>query len=133
MDKRLISVEITMQEMDKRLTARIDVLFWAMGTLIGVVLAAITLPQVLGFLQSKRERAEIQQQIRDQRAETQQQIQDLRVEIRGEIQGYRAEMRQEIRDLGERLERQLQMMFEKLSQHEQEIDELKSRRIVTPS
>ena len=70
MDKRLISLEIIVKEMDKRITVRIDVLFWAMGTLIGVVLAAITLPQVLGFLQSKRERAEIQQQIRDQRAET---------------------------------------------------------------
>ena len=69
MDKRLISLEIIVKEMDKRITVRINVLFWAMGTLIGVVLATITL-QVLGFLQSKRERAEIQQQIRDQRAET---------------------------------------------------------------
>ena len=126
MDKRLISLETTVREMDRRLTNQIDQLdkrltnqidqldkrlTTSINILIGIILAAIALPQVLGYLQSKRERQE-----------TQQQIQDLQVE-----------MRQEIRDLGERLEQQLQMMFDKLNQHEQEIDELKSRRIVTPS
>jgi hypothetical protein len=54
-DKRLIRLETKVDEMDKRLTARIDLLFWAMGSLIAVVLAVIALPQVLGYLQGKRE------------------------------------------------------------------------------
>jgi type II secretory pathway pseudopilin PulG len=74
-----------------------------MNILIGVVLAAIALPQVLGYLQGRREREEFHQQIQDLRAE--------------------------MRDLGERLERQQQAMFEKLSQQQQEIEALKSRQM----
>ncbi|MCZ6676603.1 MAG: hypothetical protein O7E52_05065 [Candidatus Poribacteria bacterium] len=44
-----------------------------------------------------------------------------------------AELQKQIQDLGERLERQQEQIFAKLSQHEQEIEALKSRRIVTPS
>ena len=104
MEKRLT---IKIEELEKRLTARIDGLAVSINILIGVVLAAIALPQVLGYLQGRREREEFHQQ-----------IQDLRVEMR---------------DLGERLERQQQAMFEKLSQQQQEIEALKSRRIVTTS
>ncbi len=35
--------------------------------------------------------------------------------------------------MGDRIERQLQVVLEKLSQHDQEIEELKAQRIVTPS
>ena len=86
MDKRITN---TIEELDKRLTARIDVLFWAIGSLIGIVLAVIVLPQVLGYFQEKRGREELQKQIQE---------------------------------LSQRVERQ-----------QWEIEELKSRRIVTPS
>ena len=93
LDKRLAAqiqaVQTTIIEMDKRLTARIDVLFWAIGTLIGIVLAVIVLPQVLGYFQEKRGREELQKQIQE---------------------------------LSQRVERQ-----------QWEIEELKARRIVTPS
>jgi type II secretory pathway pseudopilin PulG len=75
--------------------------------LIGVVLAAIALPQVLGYLQGRREREEFQKRIQD--------------------------LRTEIQDLGQRLERQQQVILEKLSQQQQEIDTLEFPRIVTPS
>lgn len=54
MDKRLTN-QIT--ELDKRLTARIDILFWAIGALI---LAVIALPQLFGYLQGRKERADLQ-------------------------------------------------------------------------
>jgi len=97
MDKRLIGLEITVREMDtrltikieeldkrltnkieeldKRLTAKIDLLLWAIGALIGIVLAVIALPQLLGYFQEKRGRGELQKQIQDltQRLERQQQ------------------------------------------------------------
>jgi len=71
LDKRLTN---KIDEMDKRLTtqiqavnARIDELDKHLSTiiniLIGVVLAAIALPQVLGYLQGRRERKELQNQI----------------------------------------------------------------------
>ncbi len=111
MDKRLTRLEIKMEEMEKRLTIKIEELEKrlniSMNILIGVVLAAIALPQVLGYLQGRREREEFHQQ-----------IQDLRVEMQG---------------LGERLERQQQAMFEKLSQQQQEIEVLKSSRMVASS
>ena len=59
-DKRLIRFETKVDEMDKRLTARIDLLFWAIGALIAVVLAVIALPQLLGYFQEKRARADFQ-------------------------------------------------------------------------
>jgi len=62
-DKRLIRFETKVDEMDKRLTARIDLLFWAIGALIAVVLAVIALPQLLGYFQEKRARADFQKQI----------------------------------------------------------------------
>jgi len=80
MDKRLTAqfqaVHIRIEELDKRLTAqiqavnaRIDELDRHIGTLIniliGVVLAAIALPQVLGYLQGRRERKELQKQIQN--------------------------------------------------------------------
>ena len=89
-----------------------------MSALIGVVLAAIALPQVLGYLYARRERQEIQQLIQNSRVDMQQQVQDFRAEMR---------------DMGDRIERQLQVVLEKLSQHDQEIEELKAQRIVTPS
>lgn len=72
LDKRLTT---RIEEMDKRLTARIDMLFWAIGALIGIVLAVIALPQLLGYFQEKRAREDFRQQIRDltQRLEEQQQ------------------------------------------------------------
>ncbi|MFQ6039481.1 MAG: hypothetical protein ACE5PV_01390 [Candidatus Poribacteria bacterium] len=87
LDKRITALEITVKEMDKRLTsqvqavnARIDELDRHIGTLIniliGVVLAAIALPQVLGYLQGRRERAEIKKQMQElgQHLERQQQV-----------------------------------------------------------
>ena len=66
MDRRLNveikAVKTTITEMDKRLTNKIDgldthlasqinTLFWAIGALIGIVLAVIALPQLLGYFQ----------------------------------------------------------------------------------
>ena len=65
------------EELDKRLTSRIDVLFWAIGSLIGIVLAVIVLPQVLGYFQDKRERENFQKQL----ADLQQQVQRQQREI----------------------------------------------------
>jgi len=76
-DKRLVKLETKVDELDKRLTARIDVLFWAIGSLIGVVLAVIVLPQVLGYFQDKRERENFQKQL----ADLQQQVQRQQREI----------------------------------------------------
>jgi tetrahydromethanopterin S-methyltransferase subunit G len=70
-DKRLIRLETKVDEMDKRLTnhiveldkrltARIDLLFWAIGALIGIVLTVIALPQLLGYFQEKRGREDLQ-------------------------------------------------------------------------
>ena len=107
LDKRIAAqiqaVHVRIDEMDKRLAtqiqavnARIDELGKYIGTLIniliGVVLAAIALPQVLGYLQGRRERADI---------------------------------RKQIQNMGQRIERQQQEMFEKLSQQQQEIEALK--------
>ena len=145
MDKRLISLEITVQEMDRRLTAQIQAvhvrideldkrLNIAMSILVGVVLTAIALSQLLGYLIGRHERQELQQQLRDQRTEIQQQIQNLRTETQQQIQDLRAEMRElraEMRDLGDRIDRQIQVVLEKLSQQQQEIDALKARRIMT--
>jgi len=71
MDKRLTN---QIMELDKRLTARIDILFWAIGALIALVLAVIALPQVFGYLQGRKERADLQKQIDElsQRIEQQQ-------------------------------------------------------------
>jgi len=78
MDKRLTAqiqaVQVTMLEMDKRLSNRIEeldkrlsfqtnILLWTIGTLIGIVLAVIVLPQVLGYFQEKRARVEFQKRI----------------------------------------------------------------------
>jgi peptidoglycan hydrolase CwlO-like protein len=97
LETRVSNLEITVKEMDKRLTnkieeldkrltaqiqavnARIDELDKHIGTLIniliGVVLAAIALPQLLGYLQERRERKELQKQIQElgERIERQQQ------------------------------------------------------------
>jgi beta-lactamase regulating signal transducer with metallopeptidase domain len=93
MDKRLTAqmqaVQTTMAEMDKRVTTQINVLFWAIGALIALVLAVIALPQLLGYFQEKRARTDFQKMIDE---------------------------------LNQRVEQQ-----------QQEIDELKSRRLVTPS
>jgi len=108
MDKRLTN---KIEEMDKRLTAqiqavnaRIDDLDKHISTiiniLIGIVLAAIALPQVLGYLQGRRERKEL---------------------------------REQIQQLGERIEHQQQQIFEKLIQQQQEIETLKSRWIIKSS
>jgi len=116
LDTRVSNLEITVKEMDKRLTnkidemdkrlttqiqavnARIDELDKHLSTiiniLIGVVLAAIALPQVLGYLQGRRERKEIQNQIRQ---------------------------------LADRIEHQQREIFEKLIQQQQEIETLRSR------
>jgi len=121
LEMKVSNLEITVKEMDKRLTnkieeldkrmtaqiqavnARIDELDKHLATLInilvGVVLAAIALPQVLGYLQGRRERAELQKQIRE---------------------------------LGQRLEHQQQEIFEKLVLQQQEIELLKSRWLITP-
>jgi len=78
MDKRLAAqiqaVQVTMLEMDKRLSNRIEeldkrlsfqtnILLWTIGTLIGIVLAVIVLPQVLGYFREKRARVEFQERI----------------------------------------------------------------------
>jgi len=110
LEMKVSNLEITVKEMDKRMTAqiqavnaRIDELDKHLATLInilvGVVLAAIALPQVLGYLQGRRERAELQKQIRE---------------------------------LGQRLEHQQQEIFEKLVLQQQEIELLKSRWLITP-
>ncbi|MFQ6041301.1 MAG: hypothetical protein ACE5PV_10635 [Candidatus Poribacteria bacterium] len=83
MDKRLTT---KIEELDKRLTiqiqavnARIEELDKHLSTLIniliGVVLAAIALPQLLGYLQGRRERLKLQEQVEDlgRRLERQQQ------------------------------------------------------------
>jgi VIT1/CCC1 family predicted Fe2+/Mn2+ transporter len=74
MDKRITN---TIEELDKRLTARIDVLFWAIGSLIGIVLAVIVLPQVLGYFQDKRERENFQKQFADLQQQVQQQQREI--------------------------------------------------------
>ena len=89
LDKQIISLEITVKEMDKRLTSRIDVLFWAIGALIGVVLAVIALPQLLGYFQEKRARTDFQKQI--------------------------------------------EVLEQRIEQQQQEIEELKSRKLIVPS
>jgi len=104
MDRRLNveikAVKTTIIEMDKRLTNKIDgldthlasqvnTLFWAIGALIGVVLTVIALPQLLGYFQEKRARADF--------------------------------------------EKRMSKLEQRIEYHQQEIDELKSRRIVTPS
>jgi len=62
LDKRLTKY---IEEMDKRLTTQISVLFWAMGTLIAIVLAVIALPQLLGYFQEKRARADFQKRFEE--------------------------------------------------------------------
>ena len=110
-DKRLIRLEIIVKEMesrltnridelDKRLTTRIDVLFWAISALIGVVLAVIAVPQLLGYLQGRQERGDMRKIIEEQRADTQKLVEELKTRI---------------------------------EQQQQEIQELKARRIVAPS
>jgi len=86
MDKRLTA---QMQAMDKRVTTQINVLFWAIGALIAVVLAVIALPQLLGYFQEKRARTDFQEMIDE--------------------------------------------LSQRVEQQQQEIDELKSRKLVTPS
>ena len=41
LDRQIIGLDIVVRKLDKRLTTRIDVLFWAMSALIGIVLAVI--------------------------------------------------------------------------------------------
>ncbi len=79
--------------------------------------------------QIRRERAEVQQLIQAERATAQQQINAERAITQQQIQDLRTEMR----ELGDRLERPLQVVVEQLNQQQQEIDELKSRRIVSSS
>ena len=86
MDKRLTNQIV---ELNKRLSSQINTLFWAIGALIGLVLAVIALPQLLGYFQERRARTDFQKRI-------------------------------------EGLE-------QRLEQYRQEIEELKSQRIVTPS
>ncbi len=94
------AVKTTITEMDKRLTNKIDgldthlasqinTLFWAIGALIGIVLTVIALPQLLGYFQEKRARADF--------------------------------------------EKRMTKLEQRIEYQQQEIDELKSRRIVTPS
>jgi peptidoglycan hydrolase CwlO-like protein len=59
-DKRLTN---QISELDKRLSAQINVLFWAIGALVAVVLAVIALPQLLGYFQEKRARVDFQKRI----------------------------------------------------------------------
>ena len=78
MDKRLVSLETKVGEMDKRLTTQItevdkrltnqiaaldSYVRWAIGTLILVVLAVIVVPQILGYLRDKREREDLQKRV----------------------------------------------------------------------
>ena len=84
------------EELDKHLGTSINIL-------IGVVLIAIALPQILGYLE-RRERKELQKELQNQ-----------------------------IHQLGERIERQQREIFEKLIQQQQEIETLKSRWIMTSS
>ena len=63
LEKRFIALEIVVRESNNLLANRIDVLYWAISALIGVVLAVIALPQVLGYLQGKRERANLENRI----------------------------------------------------------------------
>jgi cell division protein FtsL len=58
-----IRIETKVDEMDKRLTARIDILFWAIGVLIAIILAVIALPQLLGYFQEKKARVDFQKRI----------------------------------------------------------------------
>ena len=89
LDKRLTGLQTTVAEMDKRVTTPINVLFWAIGALIALVLAVIALSQLLGYFQEKKARSDF---------------------------------RKEIDELKKLLE-----------QYHQEIESLKSQRIVTPS
>ncbi|MFQ6044360.1 MAG: hypothetical protein ACE5PV_26205 [Candidatus Poribacteria bacterium] len=86
LDKRLTN---RIDELDKRLNFQISILLWAIGGLIAVVLAVIALPQLLGYFQEKRARADFQKEI------------------------------DELKQL--------------LEQYHQEIETLKSQRIVAPS
>jgi len=86
LDKRLTNQIV---ELDKRLSSQINTLFWAIGALIGLVLAVIVLPQLLGYFQEKRARTDFQKQIDE--------------------------------------------LEQRLEQYHREIEELKSRRLVTPS
>ncbi|MFQ6039498.1 MAG: hypothetical protein ACE5PV_01475 [Candidatus Poribacteria bacterium] len=60
MDKRITT---QMQSMDKRITTQINVLFWAIGALIALILAVIALPQLLGYFQERRARTDFQKEI----------------------------------------------------------------------
>ena len=73
-ETRLIALEIvvresnkllanSIKEMDTRLSASVEVLYWAISALIGVVLAVIAVPQLLGYLQARRERADMQNRL----------------------------------------------------------------------
>jgi len=79
MDKRLTAqiqaTQATIAEMDKRMNIQTKILFWAISTLIGVVLAVIALPQLLGYFREKRARVDFQEQVNElkQRIEQQQQ------------------------------------------------------------
>ena len=112
LDNRLTN---KIEELDKRLNNRIEELDKrlniAMSILVGVVLTAIALPQVLGYLISRHERQELQRQLQDQRSETQQQIQDLGAEIlnqRAETQQQIQNLRTEIRDQRAETQQQIQ-------------------------
>jgi flagellar biosynthesis chaperone FliJ len=108
LDKRLTAqiqaVQTTMVEMDNRLTSRIDTLFWAIGALIGIILTVVALPQLLGYFQEKRARAEFEKK------------------MEADFQTQQVNFQQQIEALKKRLEQQ-----------QQEIEELKSRRILTGS
>ncbi|MBC8229856.1 hypothetical protein H8E77_09940 [bacterium] len=66
-DKRLTKLEVTVTEMDKRLSNQIDALDtfvrWAIGILVLVVLAVISLPQIFGYLRDTRERRDLQKRV----------------------------------------------------------------------
>ena len=78
LDKRLTN---KIEEMDRHITARIDLLFWAIGALIAVVLAVIAVPQLLGYLQGRREREDMQTKIEQQQADTRRMIDELKTRI----------------------------------------------------
>jgi len=74
MDKRLTN---KISEMDKRVTTQINVLFWAIGALIALVLAVIALPQLLGYFQEKKARSDFQQEIDELKRRLEQQQQEI--------------------------------------------------------
>jgi type II secretory pathway pseudopilin PulG len=80
MENRL---NIRISEMDKRLSAKIETSEKIAGILVLVVLAAMALPQILGYFRDRRERKDLKKQ------------QDIQESLQGQID----ELRQEIAEL----------------------------------